>query len=71
MKAVSVFLGHSTPDFTENVYVHTEEIAYDCSILQEEYLKYYSREKHASKITIEYLPITDDDYQKIVNRFQL
>ena len=70
MKAVSVFLGHSTPDFTENVYVHTEETAYDCSILQEEYLKYCSREKHASKITIEYLPITDDDYQKIVNRFQ-
>ena len=37
MKAVSEFLGHYSPDFTEEVYVYHEEIAYDCSMLAEEW----------------------------------
>lgn len=35
MKAVSEFLGHYSPDFSEEVYVHHEETAYDCSTLCE------------------------------------
>ena len=35
MKAISEFLGHSSPAFTEEVYITQKEIAYDCSILAE------------------------------------
>lgn len=35
MKAVSEFLGHASPDFTEEVYVYQEETVHDCSILAE------------------------------------
>ena len=35
MKAISEFLGHASPDFTEEVYVYQEEIAYDCTMLEE------------------------------------
>lgn len=33
-KVISEFLGHYSPDFTEEVYVIKEDIAYDCSILE-------------------------------------
>ena len=35
MKAVSEFLGHHSPDFTEDIYVYQEGTAFDCSILSE------------------------------------
>ena len=35
MKAVSEFLGHASPDFTEDVYVYQKETVHDCSILTE------------------------------------
>lgn len=37
MKAVSEYLGHYSPDFTEEVYVQQVEEAYDCSSLCEEW----------------------------------
>lgn len=35
MKAISEFLGHHSPEFTDAVYTYCEEIAYDCTVLQE------------------------------------
>lgn len=39
MKAISSFLGHAKPEFTENIYISPKEIAYDCTILE----KYWNR----------------------------
>ena len=35
MKAISLYLGHGSPDFTENVYAYHEVLAHDCTILEE------------------------------------
>ena len=37
MKAISEYLGHYSPDFTDEVYIHQEEVIYDCSSLSEEW----------------------------------
>ena len=35
MKAVSTYLGHYTPEFTEKTYTHPKEIARDCTMISE------------------------------------
>lgn len=39
MKAISKFLGHARPEFTEDVYITQNEVAYDCTVLE----KYWNR----------------------------
>lgn len=39
VKAISKFLGHATPAFTEDVYITQKETAYDCTVLE----KYWER----------------------------
>lgn len=62
MKAVSTFLGHHSPNFTEEVYVHQEEVTYDCSMLEDEWenIRPLSRQE-LSNIPMD-LPISDEDY---------
>ena len=64
MKAVSEFLGHASPAFTEEVYITQKEIAYDCSILQEvwEEVKPTSERDGYSDI-----PFTEKDLQSFLN----
>lgn len=33
LKAISEFLGHASPEFSENVYITQKEVAYDCTVL--------------------------------------
>ena len=35
MKAISIYMGHSAPEFTDEVYTYHEETAYDCSSISE------------------------------------
>lgn len=37
MKAISEYLGHYSPDFTNKVYIHQDEVVYDCSSLEQEW----------------------------------
>ena len=37
MKAISEYLGHYSPDFTNEVYIHQDEVIYDCSMLEQEW----------------------------------
>lgn len=67
MKAISSFLGHASPEFTNEVYVHQKEIAYDCSMLQEEWLKFCPSRKKRKKDRIFILPFTNEDYKKIIS----
>lgn len=39
VKAISKFLGHARPEFTEDVYITQNEVAYDCTVLE----KYWNR----------------------------
>jgi len=39
VKAISKFLGHARPEFTEDVYITQKEVAYDCTVLE----KYWNR----------------------------
>ncbi len=66
MKAISEFLGHASPVFTEEVYVHQEEVAYDCSVLEEEWENI--RPNNTEKLGQDelFLPFTDEDYQLII-----
>lgn len=42
VKAISTFLGHATPEFTEDVYIAAEEVAYYCTILTKIWNKLHS-----------------------------
>ena len=35
MKAISIYMGHSNPEFTDEIYTYHEETAYDCSSISE------------------------------------
>ena len=65
MKAISEFLGHASPDFTEEVYVYQEEIAYDCTILEEVWENI--RPESGAKLEQDelFVPLTDEDYEFI------
>ena len=65
MKAVAEFLGHYSPDFTEEVYVYHEEVAYDCSMLSEEWETI--RPENSGKLGMEevYIPFTNHDYASL------
>lgn len=65
MKAVSEFLGHYSPDFTEEVYVYHEEIAYDCSMLTEEWENI--RPENDKKMGLDelFIPLTNEDYASL------
>lgn len=62
MKAISEFLGHYSPDFTEDVYVYQEEDVYDCSILEEvwESCRPKTEEKEGPEEL--FIPFSDEDY---------
>ncbi len=67
MKAVSEFLGHYSSDFTKGVYVHQDEIAYDCSIMEP--LWESIRPENEEKVGLDelFLPFTDEDYAALVS----
>lgn len=56
MKAIAEYLGHYSPDFTNNVYIHQDEVVYDCSSLEQEWAliapKSDSAEKGPETLTI-------------------
>ena len=62
MKAVSEYLGHSSPDFTKEVYVTQAEPIYDCTILTEiwEFVKPVSMKAEQDTLGI---PFTEEDYK--------
>lgn len=62
MKAISEFLGHSTPDFTDEVYVHHEEIAYDCSMLEDFWEEVRPDNTKDNEICLLHIPFTNEDY---------
>ena len=35
MKAISLYLGHATPEFTEDTYIYDEPVVYDCTEMEE------------------------------------
>ncbi|MFR6330953.1 MAG: tyrosine-type recombinase/integrase [Eisenbergiella sp.] len=61
MKAISEFLGHHSPDFTEDIYVYQEETVFDCSILSEVWDGI--RLENGPELGIEelFVPLTDAD----------
>lgn len=63
MKAVSEFLGHYSPDFTEDVYIHQNEVAYDCRIMSEvwENIRPVKEQKGDKKALI--IPLDGADYR--------
>lgn len=65
MKAVSEFLGHYSPDFTEDVYVHENVQAYDCSMLSEVWEN--CRPKNDTNLGIEEqtIPFSDEDFRSL------
>ena len=65
MKAVSEFLGHYSPDFTEEVYVYHEEIAYDCSMLAEEWENIRPENEQKMGIDEIFIPLTNEDYASL------
>ena len=62
MKAISEFLGHSTSDFTDEVYVHHEEIAYDCSMLEDVWEEVRPDNTKDNEICLLHIPFTNEDY---------
>ena len=62
MKAIAEFLGHSTPDFTDEVYVHHEEIAYDCSMLEDVWKEIRPDNAKDKEICMLHIPFTNEDY---------
>ncbi len=62
LKAISVFLGHHSPDFTEDVYVHETEVVYDCTILEEVWTEIHPKDTKLQGISVSVLPFEDDDY---------
>ena len=65
MKAISKFLGHASPDFTEEVYIYQEEVAYDCAILEEVWESI--RPENGEKLGQDecFVPFTDEDFESI------
>lgn len=61
MKAISEYLGHYSPDFTNEVYIHQNEIVYDCSMLNEEWkqLAPVKKNKPVDELNI---PFNERDY---------
>ena len=62
MKAISEFLGHYSPEFTEEVYVYQEEKIYDCSVLCE--IWEISRPKNEKNELL--VPLSDSDYYALL-----
>nr|WP_317282252.1 tyrosine-type recombinase/integrase [uncultured Sellimonas sp.] len=62
MKAISEFLGHHSPDFTQEVYVHQSEIAYDCSMLVDEWKIIRPKSNEKEGLNELFIPLTDEDY---------
>lgn len=67
MKAISEFLGHHSPEFTDDIYIYHPEKIYDCSLLQTEWeaLIQNDGQKEPQK-TIE-IPFTNNDYVSFFN----
>lgn len=62
MKIVSQFRSHYSSDYTEDVYVHGEEIAYDCAQLSEAWEEIRPLQA-SNKATIElWVPFDDSDF---------
>lgn len=68
MKAVSEFLGHYSPDFTEEVYVYQEEIAYDCSMLEEEWESIRPEIDNKMGLDEIFIPFTNEDYISLLGK---
>ena len=62
MKAISEFLGHYSPEFTEEVYVYQEEKIYDCSVLCE--IWEISRPPNEKNELL--VPLSDSDYYALL-----
>lgn len=62
MKAISEYLGHYSPEFTEKTYVYQKEPVYDCTILSEvwEILHPDKVDNDCPEVLV--IPFTDDDY---------
>lgn len=70
MKAVSEYLGHHSPDFTEDVYVHQEEAVYDCSSLNEEWewMMAPDREEQKQQESVLRLPFEEEDLLLLLHK---
>lgn len=64
MKAISEYLGHYSPDFTSEVYVHHDEIVHDCSSLSEEW-EQLTPTKEKGSVTELYIPFDNQDYTSL------
>lgn len=63
-KAISEFLGHHSPDFTDSVYVTHEEKIYDCTILSEIWDKV---KPDPSVDTVQCIPFDSEDVNALLN----
>ena len=67
MKAISLFLGHKTPEFTDAVYVHKAQQVYDCSTLEEEWS--FMKPKKEIK-NIPSIPFSSNEYQSLFGEIE-
>lgn len=62
MKAISEFLGHYSPKFTEKVYIYQDDEIYDCSILSEVWESCRPIEESKEDVEELFIPFSDEDY---------
>lgn len=67
MKAISLFLGHKTPEFTDAVYVHKAQQVYDCSTLEEEW-SFLKPKKEIKNIPS--IPFSSNEYQSLFGEIE-
>lgn len=67
MKAISSYLGHASPAFTEDVYIsHTEEYIYDCTIMEEEWNSLRPKNE-TNEPAMEYIPFDSEDLKSLLD----
>lgn len=67
MKAISEYMGHHSADFTDNVYIHSEDTVYDCTILNKIWNE-IRPDSTKDNNTVIINPFTDQYYNDLLNR---
>lgn len=62
MKAISEYLGHYSPEFTEETYVYQKEPVYDCTILSEVWEDLCPEKIDNDCLEVLVIPFTNNDY---------
>lgn len=66
MKAISEYLGHHSPKFTEETYVYQEKTVYNCTLLSEIWKILASEEIDEDHVDEFDIPFTDEDYYSML-----